>query len=731
MAEVAYAGSAMIGNRLLDWAALAVSLFNAILLAWLGLTVLLNSDRRRWGIWVAGGGMLLGAAFFTSHSALIGLGLINLGWDALIFWWSVGLISAITLPFLWYVVMLWYAGYWEDRRSSLHSRQRPWLILSACLLILGVVGIITATLSLGVDSPRFGQWFLFLRFSETGIPVLVLGFSFYMLLSITLALDTLRHPGPSRRVMGQLARRRARPWLAGASVALFFVALIVTVTLFWVGQLSRELLFGEVYQKAGPALGLVDLLVSLLIGIVIILLGQAIVSYEVFTGRTLPRGGLRRQWQRAILLAAGTSALVSAAVTLALRPIYGLLLAALLMSFFYALTGWRSYVERERLMLSIRPFVTSQGLYDRLLTKVDQDGSDLAAPFDALCRDVLGAQRAYLVATGPLATFVERPLLYPPGREVVLPPLQTLLHRFDAVQTEPLAVDPGKYDGALWAIPLWSERGLAGVLLLGEKRGGGLYTQEEMEIAAITAERLLDMQAGAEMSRRLMVLQRQQMVQKQVVDQQTRRVLHDEILPDLHAAMISLSGSEAKGTGENEVLLALLGGTHRQISDLLLELPAITAPEVERLGLLPALRRMVEEEYVAAFDTINWQVEDGTVELLDGLDGLSAGVIYYAAREVVRNAARHGRDPAVQERYILTITVRACREQDAILFNGGNEVQIAIEDNGQGVLVEQKPANNGGQGLALHSTMMAVIGGTLVVTSVEGEYTRVVLAFAS
>ena len=45
----------MTGVVLLDWAIIAVSLFNAILLLWLGLTVLLNADRRTWGVWVMGG----------------------------------------------------------------------------------------------------------------------------------------------------------------------------------------------------------------------------------------------------------------------------------------------------------------------------------------------------------------------------------------------------------------------------------------------------------------------------------------------------------------------------------------------------------------------------------------------------------------------------------------------------------------------------------------------------
>ena len=718
----------MSGSPFLNWAILAVSLFNAILLAWLGLTVLLNSDRRRWGIWVAGGGLLLGAAFFVSHSAILGLGFVHLGWDALIFWWSLGLLSAITLPFLWYVIMLWYAGYWEESGSRLQRRHRPWLILAAALLLLGVAIIISAGISLGIDTPRFGRWFQVLRFSAWGIPVLVLGFSFYMLACIALSINALRNPGPSARVMGSLARRRARPWLVGASLTLFFVAVFVTATLFWVGQQSREQLFSEVYETAAPALALLDLIVSLLIALVIILLGQAIVSYEVFTGKTLPRGGLRRQWQRTLILAAGGGVVISAAVTLAVRPIYGLLLAAILMTLFYALVNWRSYVERERLMDSLRPFVASQGLYERLLAPANPAGLDLDAPFNALCRDVLDARLAYLAAAGPLTTLVDRPLVYPPGEPVALPSLQPLLRRFSSALSEPLAVDAALYGGASWAIPLWSERGVTGVLLLGEKRGGGLYTQEEMEIAAITGERLIDTQAGAEMSRRLMSLQRRHMAQTQVVDQQTRRVLHDEILPDLHAAMIRLSAVQADGAGENEALLGLLAGMHRQISDLLRELPATSAaPAVERLGLLPALRRTVAQEYAAAFDAVEWQVEEGAAGQMADLADLPAGVVYYAAREAIRNAARHGRDPASEQPFLLTISARRPAAPDRLL-SADNELQIVIEDSGQGLPVQESPGENGGQGLRLHSTLMAISGGTLSINSAAGAYTRVVLA---
>ena len=43
------------------------------------------------------------------------------------------------------------------------------------------------------------------------------------------------------------------------------------------------------------------------------------------------------------------------------------------MSAFFALFSWRSYVERERYIDNLRPFVTSQGLFDELLARTGDD----------------------------------------------------------------------------------------------------------------------------------------------------------------------------------------------------------------------------------------------------------------------------------------------------------------------------------------------------------------------
>jgi signal transduction histidine kinase len=93
---------------------------------------------------------------------------------------------------------------------------------------------------------------------------------------------------------------------------------------------------------------------------------------------------------------------------------------------------------------------------------------------------------------------------------------------------------------------------------------------------------------------------------------------------------------------------------------------------------------------------------------------LTAGVLFYAACEIIRNAARYGR-PAD----------RPLNLRIGIEWQDGAE--IAIEDDGVGLEGGRTSDEGSGQGLALHSTMLAVIGGTLTVESVPNAYTRVTL----
>lgn len=690
----------MTGNFLLDWAAMAVSLFNTILTFWLGLTILLNAERRVWGIWVAGGGLLIAGVFFVSHTAILGEG-FDLFNQTLDVWWHIGWLPVIALPLAWYIITLWYAGFWDTAHSSLRRRQSGWFMLTVLLATALAVMLVVANPLPSLSSrilaspiPAIG-----------GIPLIVAVYPLYIFACLGLSFDALLRPGPSERMMGDLARRRARPWLIGTSAVLLLVSLLVAWAMLWITR-GAYTDFASVIR----AIAWFDLAIASLITLAILFIGQAVVAYEVFTGKTLPRHGLQRHWRNAIILAIGYSAIVSISLTSHLRSIYGLLLATTLVSVFYALFSWRTFAERERYIHHLRPFVASQRLYDHLLTPTAPapPETDVAAPLRALCRDVLGARSVVLAAVGPLA-----PLVGPPvsdaGRHLPLPPLAEITSRLASPQTMCLPLDPSRYDGAQWAVPLWSERGLIGLLLLGEKNDGGLYTQEEIEIARASGERLIDTRASAEMARRLMALQRHQLAESQVVDRRARRVLHDDILPQLHAAMLTLNNGQ-----EPTEAMALLAGAHRQIADLLRDMPA-AAPDVARVGLIGALKHLAERELADSFDGVAWDIDPEAGRRIPALPSFTTEVIFYAAREAIRNAARYGRgeDPKSPLRLSLSVA-----------WEDG--LRIAVDDDGVGMAASRRDGGSG-QGLALHSTLMAVIGGALSIDSVPGRRTRVLL----
>jgi len=708
----------MTGVPVLDWAVLTVSLFNTMLLLWLSLTVLLTAERRTPGVWMTGGGLLMGGLFFISHTTILGHGLLYVS-RGLDFWWRAGWVPVIALPYSWYAHMLWYAGFWDDRSAPLHRRQRWWFVATT-LFAVGLLGLMAFANALP-SYWQVRQFDIAASPAIAGIPILILAYPIYILLCTVLSLDALRRPGPSTRVMGDLARRRARPWLIAATVVLVLVSLLVGLIMLVATLNTRRLDYTtRDITTIELTVAWFDLTIASLIGGVIILLGQAIVSYEVFTGKALPRRGFIRHWHRAIILAAGYSAIVGGSLAQGLRPIYSLLLTTTAIVVFYALLSWRTFAERERAIDNLRPFVTSQRLYEHLLAARTTPEHETPSPFHALCDQVLNAQVAYLIALGPLAPLAGPPLTHPPEAMSPPPSIARLASQFTSPKTMCTPLDPAKHGGATWAVPLWSERGLIGVFLLGEKRDGGLYTQEEIEIARASGERLIDTQASTEMARRLMSLQRERLAQSQVLDQQTRRVLHDDILPRLHAATLALSDQAS-----HQETVSSLADAHRQISDLLHEMPTSTIPSVSRLGLVDALRRTVNDPPLDhAFDSIVWEVEEEGAHQAEAIPALAAQVLFYAAREAMRNAAQHGR-PSESDRPLSLRVAVAWRTPGTRPGSAG--LEITIEDDGVGIGSEEQPTPGSGQGLALHSTMMAVVGGTLTVDSVPGAYTRILL----
>ncbi|MBN1485202.1 MAG: hypothetical protein JXA37_10805 [Chloroflexia bacterium] len=697
----------MNAEMLLNWAGLAVSSFNTISLFWLGLTVLLNGDRRSPGTWLTGSGLLLGAVFFTSHTAILGRGLANagLGMD---FWWWVSWVPAVVAPLAWYSAMLWYADFRVDRPHP----HRPWLAL--------VAGLAAATLTLLLWAnpvPTYSHvvW-RSLAPSPTllGAPLLILGYLGYSILCYLLPLDLLRRATASAGPLAASARRGARPWLTAVSALLLLGAGVMAATALWAVRSSPR---PSLSQPATVlAVKQFDLAVAGIIALAITLLGRAIVGHAVFTGRPLPRQGFFRQWRSTVILAAGFSIIVAWTLTIQLRPLYSLMLAGAIMILFHALYSWRFSVERKEFMARLRPFIASLDLYDQLVEASPPDDDAPQGLFESLCRDVLGARAAALLPSGALVTLAGPPLSYPRGYP---PPSLPATAELAAQFSDPeMHCRAASHLGLAWAVPLWTHRGLGGLLLLDQKRNGNPYTEEEIEIAQAGGERLLDTLAGAELARLALRLLRQRLAQVKLMEGQGRRILHDEVLPQLHAAILYLG--EPNSPNAQQAVEALTEA-HRQISNLVREVASAAPQRLAGEGLVRALLSLMEGECAAEFDTVRWDIEPDAAAEVTRLPLFVQEVVFFAAQELVRNAARYARGD--EPGRPLQLTVRLQRSP---------RLRLVVEDDGVGLRpteeIERESLAGSGSGLRFHSTMLAAVGAELEVVAQPERGTQGIIA---
>lgn len=699
-------------ETILYWGMIAISLFNTIVLFWLAFTVLLNSERRTGGIWLAVAGLLVGGIFFATHTAMLDFQVDALA-AGIRSWWYFFFAPIILLPHAWYLLMLWYAGFWDDYASPLHHRHRKGLFITT-LLAITLIALLFFINPFAVTARSFNS---IRHTGERLFPYAASLFPLYILACTALALDALHRPAKSGRMMGDIARRRARPWLLAATFVQLIVSILIGMSL---GGIILSMQFhsiDSILMNGSGWIDTFDFILTALLSLMIILAGKAMVSYEIFTGKTLPRRGFLRQWRGVVTLSLAFSAVVAVCIGLELRPIFSLLLVVILMSGSFALLSWRFFKERELANEQLRPFLASQHFYDRVLAsqqdeKKGEGRGDAEEMFRILCESVLETRGAKLIPLGAIAPLAGAPMYYPDEFQAPeifgeLPDSKGLL--CTTVETR---------QGLAWMVPLRDarrEQNLNGVLLLAQKCNGGLYTEEEIEVARAGGERLLDALAGAALASRLMELQRRRLGEIQVADHQTRRLLHDEVLPRLHTAMLMMSGDEsARGEAQN-----LMADVHKEISNLLRAMPSALIPPVAQLGLIGALQKTVKEEFARDFDKISWEIEPQAQEYSDQLAPLVGEVLFHAAREVIRNAAKYAR-----------------RKDDAknaaplhlqISVNARENFSLEIADNGAGL--EQSESNRGsGQGLALHGTMMAVVGGALAVENNFPTGTRAILS---
>lgn len=696
--------SSLWSDVLRPWAQYAVSIFNFLLLLWLGLTVFLNARQKSWGTLLAGTGLLVGALFFALHTVALDYSLDTLLEESPR-WWAVLAFPCVALPLGWLVLMLWYCGAWTSGGAPLRRLTRVplWGCVAgmALLVILSLVGAPSGHWTpFGLDEENHIESFWAVR-------ALIFVYPAFLLLCTGTSLLALLNASPLSSWRRAEAQRRARPLLLAASGSQFAVSLGVAVAL--VGLGLRGVLNPDyaLLNLTGQVAGWIDAAdLTLIVGIAfsVLLFGKAIVSFEIFTGKILPRRGIWGQWRTVVCFAAFYALVIGGAWGLEWKPIYPLLLSTACVSGFLAIFAWRALADRDRELNRLRAFVSNGHWLDSLTSGRDADlERAVSEPLAALCEQLIGASRALLRPSPSLAPLFGSPRVFPPHL-----PLDA---RWNALESEGEAVRAlASEDGWTLITRLGGERE-TGVLLLGPRRDGAIYTLEEIELARATGAYLLDIGAAGAVAARLSALQKQKLAEIATLDRSAKRRLHDDILPLLHGALLGWNAPDSDARD-------LIAQAHRDISDLLRELPSSsTAPP----DALAALRVELNRELCGAFDGVSWQISEDAAGAAKCLSPSLSQTLFFAGREALRNAARHARGSDTERE--LNLLVRADVEHGA-----AKRLVVRIEDDGVGSLAPHKSeAESGGAGLGLHATMLAIAGGELAVARDEAG-TRVTLS---
>ncbi len=689
--------SSIWSDVLRPWAQYAVSIFNFLLLLWLGLTVFLNARQRSWGTVLAGSGLLVGALFFALHTVALDYSLDTL-LEQSPHWWAALAVPCVALPFGWLVLMLWYCGAWTTGGRGLRRLTRLpfWGCVAgmALLVILSLVGAPSGGWTpFGLDEENHVESFWAVR-------AMIFVYPAFLLLCTGTSLLALLNASPLSSWRRAEAQRRARPLLLASSGSQFAVSLGVAVAL--VGLGLRGVLNPDyaLLNLTGQVAGWIDAAdLTLITGIAlsVLLFGKAIVSFEIFTGKILPRRGVWGQWRAIVCFAAFYALAIGGAWGLSWKPIYPLLLSSSCVSGFLAIFAWRALAERDRELGRLRAFVSNGHWLETLTSGRDADlERAVSEPLAALCEGLIGASRAMLRPSPSLA-----PLFGPPR---VFPNHLPLDAKWNSLESQGETVRAlSSEDGWTLVTRLGGERE-TGVLLLGPRRDGAIYTLEEIELARATGAYLLDIGSAGALAARLSALQKQKLAEIATLDRSAKRRLHDDILPLLHGALLGWNAPDSDARD-------LIVQAHRDISDLLRELPSSnTAP----LDALASLERELKGELCGAFDRVSWKVNDNAQNAARALSPSLSQTLFFAGREALRNAARHARGSEAERE--LGLDFEAHVEGEGV----GKRLVVQIEDDGIGSLASpRKDEESGGAGLGLHATMLAIAGGELAVARTQ------------
>ena len=780
---------------LLQTIVLALSIFNLVTFLWLAVTVWLNGDRKRGIARLGVVGLGLSALFFFIHALLISSPLTqSSGLVAPEFLWHLIWLPALGVPYIWFAIGLYYAALinvgWRKRRPYLLALSGILGCIVLLLLILnqstftfvGTLRLIAYNYALndpgtGRFSPLFlvpvlflcyvtfcaiGPWFTFGRIGRLlrVLRVAALSLPERVGKSRSSAVNQRKAPTLRQALLDAfwddptdvelleepyLSWHLARPGLLLA--ALLMAAVTTTFAILVIQSIVGWIQFGHSHIIAAtpqiPSSGLVlvdmfplnliilDLSATLAVALVILLIGYSVVRHGILIERSLARRGFFEQWRGIVIVATAIAVLIALLVTFTYSNLGGLLLITSLAAGAYALFTWRSYTAHDRYIALLGPFVRSTSLSHWLNTDLQKTEQDLENLFFHLCHDVLAVQFAYLTVT---AGTLKRNFNYRWPQEAVLGSKLIALNKrgnIDAETPKRVQITLHGQPMICWVLPIFDERGLVAALYLGPRDDGGAFTDEDMALAQACGQRILDTLGDHEAMQAVAGLLRRRIVDVKLLGAQQRRVMHDEILPQMHLALLRLEtlrstsdmrrgdpeSLESSEVCREQVLheaIDTISDAHRRLATMMRTTAPGAPHRLERDGMMHAIRTMLEQDFQSAFDEIEWYVSEETATAIDEVTPPAiAELIFAAVQEALRNAARHARGNDVHRHLRLTLSASYNRE--------GPYLEVIVADNGVGITSASSATTGTGGGLLTHSALLAIAGGSLNIKSSPGE----------
>ncbi len=756
--------------------ALALSVFNLVSFLWLACTVWLNGDRHSLIARVGAVGLSLSALFFYVHALLISTPLTQTsGLVTSEFLWHLIWLPALGVPYIWFMIGLHYASLMNDG----WRRRRP--LLLACSALLGLLVLLLLILNRATFT--FAGTLRLLAYSEilssnrsmllsppVLLPILFLCYVTFCAISLWFTpsrvgrlFRVLWHAGTGRlqgaslmRSLGDafwddrvaiesleephLSWNLARPGLLLA--ALMMVGLTTTLGVLGVWSMLSWLERSGVPVPSVPLttiplnLVLLDIFATGLVALIILLVGYSIVRHGILIERPLARKGFFEQWRGIVIVATTIAIFIAFFVLLTDSKPGGLLLITCLATGTYALFTWSSYTAHDRYIALLGPFLRSTGVRHWLNTDLQKTEQGMEDLFFHLCNDVLEVQCARLIV---LTGTVKRSFAYrwptddEQTGELMPAPREKRLSTVSPVHpysNQEMITGANAYRISVtwqgqpiicWVLPIYDEFGLVARLYLGPRQDRAGFTDEDMDLAHACGQRILDTLRDHEAMLTVAGLLKRRIVDVKLLGAQQRRVLHDEILPQMHLALLRLEtlrpviqGQNSTSTSTEPALdetIEIISQAHRRLASMMRATTTSAPHRLERDGMMHAIHTMIVQDFQQAFDEVEWNVSEESADRIDEIvPPAIAELIFAAVQEALRNAARHARGSDVHRRLCLTLKAR-CNPY----------LEIIVADDGVGIVSASSSTTGTGGGLLTHSALLAIAGGSLTVKSAPGE----------